>query len=88
MRRTLMLLTVAVLMAAMLVAMAAPAMAAGSGGVVGIIPLNNNLIISPQSTQTGIKTVSLPTDPVYPTDPISGAPRNPNIFSELPCDGC
>jgi len=93
MRRILLVLAVAALMAMMLVVMAAPAMArgTGSGGVVKIIPLSDVLRISPKSSfltdnppntsqdRTFTADPKYPVDPVYPTDPV-----NPNVYPSDP----
>ena len=78
-------LALAVVMTAMIVVMAAPVLASGSGGIVAINPNINRL------------TVTHPTDPVrepitvaYPPDPISPVQeRNPNVVSgECDLDVC
>ena len=85
MKRFLLVLAVAALMAMMLVVMAAPAMAKGSGGVVKIDPGTNTLTTSPKSFQQEPKVKSfLPSDPIYPVDPVS--PLNPNVVGGCTLD--
>jgi hypothetical protein len=66
-----MLLTVA----AMMVVMAAPAMAQGSGGVVRIDPFNDRINVLPPNP------IREPIFVAFPTDPISSAfvEHNPNV---------
>jgi hypothetical protein len=86
MKRVIMLLTAAAVMAAMLVVMAAPAMAIGRGsqGVVRIDPFNNNLTVLPPNP------IKSPINVFYPVDSIGPVlAHNPNVISEQPpCDGC
>ena len=84
MRRTMLLLTAAAVMAAMLVVMAAPAMARGSEGVVRIDTFNRQLSVLPPNPIAEVKTIPnvLPPNPIYPNDPVrSPLENNPNVVS-------
>ena len=84
MRRMLLVFTVALVMAAMLVVMAAPAMAQGSD-VVEIQPFNSlTILTNPTSEEPRIITPSfVPPNPAVPPNPVIPYPQkfNPNVVA-------
>jgi xanthosine utilization system XapX-like protein len=78
MKRFILVLAVGAVMAMLVVAMAAPAMAArGSEGIVGINLGTSTLTVAPNTIQQDPRSVALPTDPILPVDPIRQ--HNPNV---------
>jgi hypothetical protein len=88
MRRQLLILAVAAVMAAMMVAVAAPAMAQSSVTFVPISPHVTGLFVDNPSSPTieHQRLITIPPNPIRPTDPISPICRksNPNCATDLP----
>jgi hypothetical protein len=85
MRRMFYVLALAVVMTAMIVVMAAPVLASGSGGIVTINPLINRLTVTPPADP-----IREPITNVYPPDPVAPVQEhNPNVVSgECDLDVC
>jgi len=88
MRRRFLVLMIVALMATMMVVVAAPAMAlgSGSGSVVQIDPFNNllqDVPPNPISLQRDSITVAYPTDVIRPV-----LEHNPNVVRECSLDVC
>jgi hypothetical protein len=85
MRRMFYVLALAVVMTAMIVVMAAPVLARGSGGIVIQDPILHSLFVTPPADP-----IREPITNVYPPDPIAPVQEhNPNVVSgECDLDVC
>jgi hypothetical protein len=86
MRRMLYVLALAVVMTAMIVVGAAPVLASGSGGVVGINPVNHTVTVThPTDPIREPRIIALPPNPISPPVQV----HNPNVVSgECDLDVC